>query len=97
MTAEDKFDDLTLKLAELMQVTTNHIKSDEGFQRKLTEDITEIRNAQKEANERLNPLTEAYSAVLFSKNFIVGLAGVIIAIGAVGAGFIWLINSAVEK
>lgn len=97
MNTEERFDDLTLKLADLMQVTTNHIKADEQFQKQLTDDISSLRESVAELKANLDPIKDAYSAVLFSKQFIIGLAGVILAVGAVGAGFIWLINAAVQK
>jgi len=47
--------------------------------------------------KKIEPVTDAYKAMLLSRGFIVGLAGVVLAISAIGAGFIWLINHAIGK
>ena len=46
--------------------------------------------------DKLDPVLDVYKAVLLSKGFVTGLAGVVVAIGAIGAGFIWLINSVIS-
>ena len=50
-----------------------------------------------EISDKLDPILDVYKAVILSKSFITGLAGVIIAITAIGVGFTWLINSVVNK
>ncbi len=45
----------------------------------------------------LQPIAEAYSGFLFSRKFIVGVSSVVLAIGAIGAGVIWVINSAIGR
>lgn len=47
-------------------------------------------------NGKLDPILDAYKAIILSKSFVTGIAAVVLAIGAIGAGFIWLINSVVK-
>ena len=51
----------------------------------------------KELSDKIDPVIDAYKAVLFSKTFIGGLATVVLSISAIGAGLYWLINSVVHK
>ena len=48
-------------------------------------------------DKRLDPIVDAYKAVILSKSFVIGFGSIIVAIGAIGAGFVWLINQAVNK
>ena len=66
-----------------------------GF-KELKEAAIRIEKKQDEQAMALTPLTEAYNGVLFSKKFVVGLSGVVLAVGAIGAGMIWLINAAIK-
>lgn len=50
----------------------------------------------REMGEALAPLSEAYSGLLFSKKFIVGIAGVVLAIAAVGGAIIWIVNASIK-
>ena len=75
------------KLAEAFK---DHAESDER-------NFAEIKADIKEIKLMLRPLTEAYSGVMFSKSFLMGLAGVILAIGAIGTGIFWLINTATNR
>ena len=47
--------------------------------------------------EKLDPILDVYTAVILSKSFITGVAAVIVAIGAIGAGIVWFVNSVVHK
>jgi hypothetical protein len=57
----------------------------------------EIKKMFDTINAKLDPILDVYRSVILSKSFIMGLAGVIVAIGAITTGVIWLINSAVNK
>jgi len=57
----------------------------------------EIKTMLVSINLKLEPILDVYRSVLLSKSFVMGLAGVILAITAIGAGFVWLINSAIQK
>ncbi len=48
-------------------------------------------------SKKLDPILDVYKAVLLSKGFVTGLAGLVIAITAIGVGFSWLINTVVHK
>ena len=63
----------------------------------MDDSLAQIQNSLNEIKAQLAPLTEAYQGILFSKKFIVGLGGAILAIGAVGAGIIWIVNAASNK
>lgn len=43
-------------------------------------------------NSQIRPLVEVYDGALFVRKFVLGLASVIVALGMIGAGVIWLIN-----
>lgn len=45
----------------------------------------------------LEPIAKAYNGILFSRQFLLGLSGVVIAIGAIGGGMYWLVNALVHK
>lgn len=51
----------------------------------------------KKIDEKLDPIVDVYKAAMLSKGFVVGFASIVLAIGAIGAGFIWLINSVIHK
>lgn len=51
----------------------------------------------KELTKKIEPVLEIYRAVLLSKGFVTGIAGVVIAITAIGIGFTWLINAVITK
>lgn len=74
-----------------------HSQADAENFKDIKDGMLAIRSDICEVKESLEPLTEAYSGFLFSKKFIVGFASVILAIGAIGAGIIWLVNSVVQK
>lgn len=57
----------------------------------------EIKKMFDTINAKLDPILDVYRSVILSKSFIMGLAGVIIAIGAIASGLVWIINSAVER
>lgn len=57
----------------------------------------EIKKMFDTINAKLDPILDVYRSVILSKSFIMGLAGVIIAIGAIASGLVWIINSAIEK
>lgn len=67
-----------------------HVTQDEG-------NFAEIREMLVEISGKLDPILDVYRSVILSKGFITGLAGVIVAIGAIVAAFVWLINSAIQK
>lgn len=79
-------DDLQL----LRQRFEEHIKDDEARYEKIEAMFNTI-------NNKLDPILDVYRSVILSKSFIMGLAGVIVAVGAMASAFIWLINSAIEK
>jgi hypothetical protein len=60
-------------------------------------DREEIKKMFNTIELKLEPILDVYRSVLLSKSFVMGLAGVILAITAIGAGFVWLINSAIQK
>lgn len=72
----------------------------EDFKLHLQSDATnfaEIKDSLNKIDKKLDPLTQAYEGVMFSKKFIVGLASVVIAIAAVGGGVIWLVMTIVNS
>lgn len=42
--------------------------------------------------QQIAPLVEVYNGALFAKKFIIGLSVLVIAISAIGAAAIWLVN-----
>ncbi len=48
-------------------------------------------------SKKLDPILDVYKAVLLSKSFITGLAGIVIGITAIGVGITWVINSVIQK
>lgn len=62
----------------------------------LSEYMKATRRDIEEINKRLDPIIDVYKAVVLSKSFILGLAGVIVALTAIGVGFVWLINSVIK-
>src|SRR3990167_7378059 len=46
-----------------------------------------------ELTKKIEPVLEVYRAVILSRGFITGLAGVVVAITAIGVGISWFINS----
>lgn len=77
-------------LEQLSEHFKDHADNDER-------NFKEIREMLVEINKKLDPVVDVYKAVLLSKGFVVGLASVILAIGAIGAGIVWLVNESVHK
>ena len=77
-------------ISELRKDFESHMISD-------TNNFQEIHKKLDLINSKLDPILDVYRSVLLSKGFIMGLAGVIVALGAMGAGISWLINSVVQK
>ena len=77
-------------ISELRKDFEAHMVSD-------TNNFQEIHKKLDLINSKLDPILDVYRSVLLSKGFIMGLAGVIVALGAMGAGISWLINSVVQK
>ena len=77
-------------LEQINEHFKDHAESDER-------NFKEIREMLVEINKKLDPVVDVYKAVLLSKGFVVGLASVILAIGAIGAGIVWLVNESVHK
>lgn len=67
------------------------------FQREQLAATADVRKSLDEIKISLAPLSEAYGGAIFARKFVMGIAGVVIAIGAIGAGIIWVINAAVNK
>lgn len=78
------------EFAELRKDFEQHMISDSN-------NFQEIHKKLDLINSKLDPILDVYRSVLLSKGFIMGLAGVIVALGAMGAGLSWLINSVVQK
>lgn len=57
----------------------------------------EIKTMLTTINTKLDPILDVYRSIIISKSFILGLSGVIVGITAIGAAFIWIINSAIQK
>lgn len=77
-------------LEQLAEHFKDHADNDER-------NFKEIREMLLEINKKLDPVVDVYKAAMLSKGFIVGLASVVVAIGAIGAGIVWLINQAIHK
>ena len=48
-------------------------------------------------SKKIEPVLDAYKAIIFSKSFVGGLAALIIGISAIGVGVSWFINSLVQR
>ena len=57
----------------------------------------EIRHTMNCLSKKLDPITDVYKAVLLSKTFVAGLGLVVMSIGAIGAGVVWLVNSVIHR
>lgn len=67
------------------------------IERKLDADPSNEDFILRPINEKLDPVVRAYDGFLFSKSFLLGLASVVVAIGAIGAGILSLIEAATHK
>ena len=76
-------------LEKLKEAFELHAQNDER-------NFKEIKAALKNIDSKLDPVADAYRAIIFSKSFVTGLAAIIVAITAIGAGFIYLVNSVVK-
>lgn len=76
-----------------------HAKEDVIQFKSIHDHIDNIATKQdiEELTNKIEPVLEVYRAVLLSKGFVTGVAGIIIAITAIGVGFTWLINSVIQK
>ena len=82
----------------------DHIKN-EQFQReidlkeerdnfdKINVTLSELKKCLDNTNRKLEPIIDAYRAILVSKSFILGLGAVVAAIGVIGAGVVYFIRS----
>lgn len=66
------------------------------FQRDMSTLIEDVGKTIKLLGGRIDPITDAYKAVLLSKSFITGVAAVVLAIGAIGAGVIYIVNASIR-
>ena len=69
---------------------TEHTKLD-------NERFIEISKKLDAIEKKLDPILDVYKAVLLSKSFVTGVAAVIVAIGAIGAGIVWFISSIANR
>ena len=74
------------ELDKLAEAFKDHAESDER-------NFAEIKKGIEEIKVALTPLTEAYSGILFSRKFLTGLAAIVLALGAIGGGVYWIIDS----
>ena len=77
-------------IEKLTEAFKDHAESD-------ARNFEAIAKTLEEINKKLDPVVDVYKAVMLSKGFIVGLASIVLAIGAIGAGIVWVINQAISK
>lgn len=65
--------------------------------RDIHESVKDLNESIKELKATLEPIGKAYNGFLFGKNFITGVASVVLAIGAIGAGVLAFIEFFVRK
>lgn len=82
---------------DLQDMFEKHAYDDMSHFGELKQTLDRIEKKTDAQSTILQPIAEAYSGIMFSRKFIVGLSGVVLAIGAIGAGFFWLINSVIQK
>ena len=86
---------------ELKESFKDHSMNDERNFKAIRDDMHKGFQEMNEGLEKmalaLQPLTEAYTGLLFSRKFIIGIASMILAISAVGASVIWVINASINK
>lgn len=85
------------EIHQLKESFKEHAEQDRDNFERINETLKRIEDSLVKVEGRLEPITDAYKAVLFSKSFITGLAAVVMAIGAVGAGAIYLVNYIVNN
>lgn len=66
--------------------------------------IQDINHAISETNTRVStlckkvtPIYDSWKALLLSRSFIVGIASVVVALGVIGTGILWVIRVALDK
>lgn len=91
---------------EKPQWMIDHERSDERHFADIKESIDKLSSAlldPKDGSPRfatktdVQPIIDAWKAIIFSKTFVGGLATVILAISAIGVGISWFINSFTNK
>lgn len=92
---------MTENLAQRMQRIEDDSRAERKEIRHMVLDVQQnIKLLQQQVEglqHRSEPMISLFNGMAVVKNIVVGLAAVIIAIGAIGAGVIWLINAAVNK
>lgn len=78
------------ELARLREDFKDHAANDER-------NFLEIRVRLESIDKKLDPIIDAYKAVILSRSFIVGFAGLVGAVAVIGAGIIWLVNNSIHK
>ena len=73
------------EIERLREAFKDHAESDER-------NFLALQKTLEEINKKLDPVVDVYKAVLLSRSFITGVASVVVAIGAIGAGIMWVIN-----
>ena len=85
----------------LRQDFKDHAELDEKnfleLKKEINDGLANISVHLKKMGDAIDPLSDAYNGILFSKKFIVGVSSVVIALAAIGAGVIWVVNSAITK
>ena len=88
-------------LEKLQESFKDHSESDDrNFQAirdEMRKGFETVNAGLKKMAEAQAPLTDAYKGTIFAKNFITGIAGVILAIAAFGGAIIWVVNASIQK
>lgn len=56
------------------------------------DDIAELKQDMARLVKQIEPLIEVYDGALFARKFVIGLSSIIVAIGLIGGGVIWLVT-----
>ena len=75
----------------------DHQEADKRFQDESQGRDIEMDKKLDSIDKKLDPVLQVYQAVLLSKGFVSGLAGLIVGITVIGTAIMWVINQAVHK
>lgn len=65
--------------------------------RRLSEAVEKLHEEMVAFKEETKPILDVYNGALTIKTIIVGFASVVLALGAIGAGVIWVVNAVIQK
>lgn len=85
-------DQLSKDVSTLTHEFSRHADQDADNFVAIRETLVSLQGTLAELHETIAPIAKAYNGFVFSKEFVIGLSSVVLAVGGIGAGIMWLVG-----